>query len=532
MAPSDSQTDARSATLAKAPRPRRRDDARTGRTPLPSDVVTDATRRVRVVALIYAASFLAAGPLSALASPAARETFFSTPLRWAPSTISIAVALLVVVASLRPRLAPRTVLAIGLVFEVVGSYGLASSRYLDASMQPSGPVVSWVAVWILVFATIVPSPPRQAVLAALASATAVPAMLAIGLMRQDPSAPVVGPALRAFVPYLIVVALAYLTARIVYRLGTEIAHARALGSYRLVERLGQGGMGEVWRAEHALLARPAAIKLIRAAGHDRAGATELKALFEREAHATASLRSPHTIQLYDFGLTDEGTFYYAMELLEGFDLHSLVERFGPLPAERTVYLLLQVCHSLGEAHARGLIHRDVKPANIYVCRYGRDADFVKVLDFGLVKPTGDTASTTELDLTMATVARGTPAFMAPEQAMGDRPADTRADLYALGCLAYWLVTGRHVFQGRGALDTIVKHVQAVPDPPSRHSPRPLPPGFDDLVLACLAKSPDDRPPTADDVAVRLRALPLAAAWTAADADAWWHTAAPTARTAS
>jgi serine/threonine-protein kinase len=255
-----------------------------------------------------------------------RPAFFASALRWSSSVAGIATALAVVLASINPRLQAKTILAIGLLFEVVGAYGIAAARYLDPSTQPAdAPTVSWVAVWILVFATIVPSPPRRAVLAALGAATAVPAMASAGVLLRDGVAPPFGFAIRTFVPYLLVVALAYIGARVVYRLGTELTHARDLGSYRLVERLGQGGMGEVWRAEHHLLARAAAIKLIRATANE-SQAAELRARFELEAQAIASLRSPHTVQLYDFGVTDDGSFYYVMELLDGFDLHTLVQR--------------------------------------------------------------------------------------------------------------------------------------------------------------------------------------------------------------
>ena len=227
-------------------------------------------------------------------------------------------------------------------------------------------------------------------------------------------------------------------------------------------------------------------------------------------------------------MTDEGSFYYVMELLDGFDLQTLVERFGPVPVERALHVLAQVCHSLGEAHTHGLIHRDIKPANVFVCRYGREVDFVKVLDFGLVKPLSDDQSTrtTRVELTAAHVARGTPAFMAPEQAIGDRPVDTRADLYALGCLAYWLVTGQRVFEGHTAIDTLVKHAHAAPSAPSQRTELAIPGSFDDLVLACLAKDPAARPQTADEVAERLSAIRGLPPWTQARANAWWQLHAP------
>src|SRR4030095_16675186 len=190
--------------------------------------------------------------------------------------------------------------------------------------------------------------------------------------------------------------------------------------------------------------------------------------FEREAQATASMRSPHTIELYDFGIADDGSFYYVMEFLDGFDLQALIDKFGPIPAERAVHLLAQVCDSLAEAHAEGLIHRDVKPANVYVCRHGREVDFVKVLDFGLVKSQNDTFGRS-VTLTQATSIGGTPAFMPPEQVLGNRPVDSRSDIYAVGCLAYWLVTGNLVFTGRTPMEIMMQHAQAKPVPPSKRT---------------------------------------------------------------
>jgi serine/threonine-protein kinase len=495
------------------------------RSSLPADVAADAARRLRAVALLYAAVFFIVGPVTALSSsPADRQAFFTSVLRVGPSLLSIVTALLVA-ASTHPRanLAPRTVLTIGLLFEVVGSYGIAAARYLDPAQQAIVPPgVSWVAVWILLFATTIPNPPRQALAAAVASATAVPvtAVISAALRGGETPAEMWALGLQLFLPYLLVALVAYVAARVVYRLGTELSHARELGSYRLVERLGHGGMGEVWRAEHQLLARPAAIKLIRSAASDPE-ADELVARFEREAQVTSSLRSPHTIQLYDFGVAEDGAFYYVMELLDGVDLHALVERFGPVPIERAIHLLIQVCDSLAEAHERGVVHRDVKPANIYVCRYGREVDFIKVLDFGLVKPVDGAIDATQPEISAVHGARGTPAFMAPEQALGNRPLDARTDLYAVGCLAYWLVTARPVFAGATPIDTIVKQVHAVPDPPSRHAA--VGAEFDDLVMACLAKDPDERPPSADALGARLHAMPRGADWTPARAREWWDT---------
>jgi eukaryotic-like serine/threonine-protein kinase len=507
------------------------DETRGHHTPLPADVLSDAARRVGIVALLYACVFFVVGPVMALLSASERQAFFASGLRWGPATISIGAALLLAAASRSSGVTSRQVLTLGLGFEVIGSYGIAAARYLDPNPQAASmPSVSWVAVWILLFATAIPSPPRRALAAALASATAVPVVTAIAIARGDASAPgsPLTYALRILVPYAVVAVLAYVAARVVYRLGAELTHARELGSYRLVERLGQGGMGEVWRAEHQLLVRPAAIKLIRGTDERRTPEEwrELRARFEREAQVTSTLRSPHTIQLYDFGVTEDGAFYYVMELLDGFDLQALVERFGPVPVDRAIHFLTQICDSLAEAHHFGLVHRDIKPANVYVCRYGRAVDFIKVLDFGLAKPVDPDRGTTEVSLTGTHAARGTPAFMSPEQALGARSLDARADLYALGCLAYWLVTGKPVFQGQTPLETIVKHVQTPPEPPSRQTDLPIPAGFDDLVLACLAKNRDDRPADASDVACRLRRLADGGAWTDPRARAWWNEHAP------
>jgi len=324
-------------------------------------------------------------------------------------------------------------------------------------------------------------------------------------------------------PYMICVAMAYVGARVVYNLGADVSRAHELGSYRLIERLGRGGMGEVWRASHRLLARPAAIKFIRPEAIAGVNAGEAKMMlrrFELEARSTASLTSAHTVDLYDFGVTDDGRFYYVMELLDGFDCEDLVRRFGAIPPARVVHLLAQICESLDEAHTKGLIHRDVKPANIYVCRNGNRFDFVKVLDFGLVAHRGS-PETQETRLTHPDQAIGTPQFMPPEVALG-KEVDGRTDLYALGCVAYWLATGRNVFDGESLFDVVSKHLHANPDPPSRHAPHGLPPELNALILECLEKEPDRRPRTARELARKLRGVPLADRWGDEQAEAWWE----------
>jgi serine/threonine-protein kinase len=310
---------------------------------------------------------------------------------------------------------------------------------------------------------------------------------------------------------------------VVYALGAEVSRARELGSYRLVERLGEGGMGEVWRAQHRLLARPAAIKLIRPLldGDGRSGVSEdAQRRFEREAQVIARLRSPHTVDLFDFGIAADGGFYYVMELLEGLDAETLVRRTGPIPAARAIYLLRQVCHSLSEAESCGLVHRDIKPANIFLCRYGEEYDFVKVLDFGIVKPTQDTEET-GLALTREMSIHGTPAYIAPEQALGDANLDGRADIYATGCVAYWLITGQLVFDAPTPMALLLHHTQTPPVPPSARTELPIPEALDGLILSCLAKDRALRPQSARELSRRLAAIEGANAWTEDLARDWW-----------
>jgi hypothetical protein len=491
---------------------------------LPSDLESQSARRLRIVALLYAFVFFVSDPVTAFLSPGEWDIFVSGVLQWGPSAVSIATALLVAAVTGSKRLDVGTVLLLGLIFEVVGSFGIAAAQYVEVDGYETAPPwgLSWVAVWMLSFTVIIPSPPRWALCAALASASAVPLVVGVVIQTYGTRVPITAQSffIHIALPYLLVVLIAYVGARVVYGLGTQLKRARELGSYRLIHRIGHGGMGDVWLAQHRLLVRPAAIKLMRPESFGVGRGSELAARFEREAQATSSLRSPHTIQLYDFGVADDGTFYYVMELLEGCDLQVLVERFGPVPPERAIHLLKQVCHSLAEAHGQGLIHRDIKPANVHVCRYGRDVDFVKVLDFGLVKPQADSAST-QLDITAAHATRGTPAFMAPEQVVGDRPIDGRSDLYAVGCLGYWLVTGQLVFAGRTAMEVMLQHVQAKPEPPSRRTELDIPESFDALILACLEKDPDDRPPTADAVAARLNPIETRSTWSTERARQWW-----------
>ena len=510
---------------------------------LPPDLLRDTRQRLRAIALLLAFVFLMADFVAAfVAGPDSVEHLFSRPALWLPGAVSIVIALAVALVCGRPSIPAHTLVNLGLVFEVVTSFGIAAAEYphvyAPMQYQPGeygGLGLSWVSVWVLLFTVVVPTPPRKAVVAALASASAVPITIAGAMSRADRLA-IAFTAREFFVafvlPYLLVVLMAYVGARVVYRLGTAISRARELGSYRLVRPLGQGGMGEVWLARHRMLARPAAIKLVKpevlGASDPTVRETSI-ARFEREAQATASMRCPHTVDLFDFGVTDDGTFYYAMELLDGYDLDTLVDRFGPVPPERAIHLLRQVCHSLAEAHERGLIHRDVKPANIYACRYGRDLDHVKVLDFGLVKTR---QGADDPRLTRQHTAGGTPAHMAPEQALGEDAVDGRTDLYAVGCVAYWLVTGRLVFESDSPLGMMADHARTPPIPPSKKTDLEIPADLERVIMRCLEKDPADRPQTADELAAALAACERARAWTRARAEEWWELHGPPASATS
>ncbi len=492
---------------------------------LPADLLSQAAARLRVLALLYASVFFMAGVLPALVFD--RALFLGSLVQWVPSAIGIAVALLLALVIRSPRVSLPTAMGLGLAFEIVSSYAIAAAEFADpmALETHRGFLgLSWVAVWVVLFTVVVPTSPRRAVLAALASVSAVPVVIGLVLasgrvsVRLDPAMFFLG----VVFPYLLVVAMAYVGARVVYNLGTELKRARELGSYRLEAKLGQGGMGEVWRARHRMLARPAAIKLIRpsfAGGGAGAVSADAARRFEREAQVIARLRSPHTVDLFDFGIAEDGSFYYAMELLEGLDADAMVRRFGPVPAERAIHVLRQVCHSLSEAQSCGLVHRDIKPANIFLCRYGEEYDFVKVLDFGIVGQVrtpeeGGTLHTGDNAL------HGTPAFMAPEQAMGIE-VDGRADIYAVGCVACWLLTGQFVFAAETPVGLLLQHAQAPPAPPSARTQLPIPPALDDLVLSCLAKEPADRPQSARELSLRLAEVEGGSAWTEDRARAWW-----------
>jgi len=363
-----------------------------------------------------------------------------------------------------------------------------------------------------------PAAPRRPPWAALGVAASVAAVAALALLAERLPSSAVLAGLVAGGALLGVSSAAMRFGRVRARLQREVEDARHLGNWRLAECLGRGGMGEVWRADHVFLPQPAAVKFIRpealGAG-DPAAAQEVVRRFRREARAVASLTSPHTIQIFDFGITEDGRLCHVMEFLDGMDLETLVRRHGPLPPARAIHLLRQVCISLAEAHQAGLVHRDLKPANVYCCRKGIQHDFVKVLDFGMVADLDG-----RVDGERTADAGGTPSYVAPEIVTG-KGCDARSDIYSLGCVAYFLLTGETVFGGATVREKIAHHVHTRPTPPSKAAPHPVPRDLDLAVLACLAKSPDDRPRSAAEVSRRLAACDVGPAWTPGTAMQWW-----------
>src|SRR6188768_3828351 len=408
-------------------------------------------------------------------------------------------------------------------------------------------------------------------------ATIMPEALILSALHQHQQKSTVAAALAT----LIATGMAWLFARHILRTRREAAVARAeareavaraqeLGSYRLVEMLGKGGMGEVWRAEHRLLVRQAAIKLISMGEDAGLDANEVQERFRREAQSLATLRSRNTIELFDYGVTADGTCFYVMELLDGMDLETLVDKYGPQPAARVIDFLIQACNSLAEAHDAGLVHRDIKPANLYVCRVADEVDVIKVLDFGLVRAAMNKTSerppalpgpgqagqetksgvhegpprsvfnyeesVTDADdgvgqerLTQVGQAMGTPAYMAPEQALGYE-LDGRADLYALGCIGFYLLSGRLLFERNGSLPMMMAHINEPPPEFKNRIATFMPAELTTLLLQCLGKKPSQRPSDARALAAALKAIqiPPANEWSEPQAQAWWATRRPKA----
>ena len=435
----------------------------------------------------------------------------------------IVISIGLIVVSRRPNLPASRLVDLALAYEVLLALGIG----IVNQWTPNSVGLSWIVVVILMHPLIVPAPPAKVFLASLAAASMDFVGLAVSGARGSelPQLPVM---LWTYLPNYLCVVLALVPSRVRLRMEQHRAMARQLGSYQVGEMLSRGGMGEVYRAEHRMLVRPAVVKIIRPLALDDIDEEARRRIlerFHREAKVTAGLRSPHTVEVFDYGVARDGTLYYVMEFLEGLDLEVLVKKFGPVPPERAVHILLQVCDSLAEAHERGLIHRDIKPSNVCLSHYGSRVDFAKVLDFGLARLADRSGA--DVQLTSENTVLGTPAFMAPEQIVGEPPIGPWTDLYALGCVAYWLVTGQLVFEGRREVEVLSHHVSTSPVPPSRRSELPIPESLERAILTCLEKNPGDRPPSADALAGLLTAsLERVAPWTAERAQQWWDQHAP------
>jgi serine/threonine protein kinase len=421
----------------------------------------------------------------------------------------------------------ETLLDIGIIFQVYVSFAIAM---LETSMPIKNDVVlghSAVAIWLSICGLVLPNVPAKAGIAAVLSASMWPAAYFFNAWLYGFEVlPASRLAVWMFPNYMMAIWMVILNKRM-FRMQIKQARAEELGSYQLDYLIGKGGMGEVWRARHKMLARDAAIKLIRPdvlAGVNARQENIMRKRFEREARATASLRSPHTVALFDFGRTKEDTFYYVMELLDGIDLQSLVERYGPLHPGRVAHILMQAAESLEEAHRAGLVHRDIKPRNLILAKLGLQYDFTKVLDFGLVKSNMvKDASLMSLD----GVATGTPAYLPPEIALGESQIDGRADLYSLGCVAYFLLTGQLLFNETNPTALALAHVQKTVVPLSERTELPIPLALEMIVMQLLEKKPENRLKSAQELQRRLRAIASdLPPYTQEDAANWWHTNLP------
>lgn len=380
-----------------------------------------------------------------------------------------------------------------------GILALVNTLVARAILVPSEPRTTW---WLGVAASV---PTIAVSYALLAGPDAI----------RDPATPVWVATAYQGLWCVVAVVVSTVTSRVIYGLQREVREARRLGQYTLEEKIGAGGMGEVFRASHSFLRRPTAIKLLR---RETAGEKSI-ARFEREVQLTSRLTHPNTIAIYDYGRTPDGVFYYAMEFLPGITLDDLVHTDGPQPHGRTIHILRQVCASLTEAHGIGLIHRDIKAANVILCERGGVYDVAKVVDFGLVK---EVESVGGISLSGANIITGTPTYLSPESIRTPERVDGRTDIYSLGVLAYYLVTGQHVFEGENFLEICGHHLHTRPVPPSLRTSCPVPGDLETVILSCLEKDPAGRPGDVRTLSLLLGRCRDAGAWDERKAEAWWR----------
>jgi eukaryotic-like serine/threonine-protein kinase len=484
-----------------------------------SGIADEASGRIGTLAMLTAVTVVGASILHHTLSPeiaAAQQT----PLFRLSALFLVLAAAGLAALQRSAILTSQDLLDLGLVFEVGGALALS---LMENAIPLSGTLdrgYTNVAPWIAICVMVIPNRPWKSITAAIASAATLPCghLLAAQILGY-PAMPwnrLAGYTLSA----AIVAGWTPIISIRLHRMREDLSHARDFGSYHLERLLGRGGMGEVWFARHRLLRRDAAVKLVLPRFLETLGPLarrQAQRRFEQEAQAIASLSSPHTVAIYDFGAAENGSLYYAMEHLLGLNAEELVDRYGAQPAGRVIAFLMQAIESLEEAHESDLVHRDVKPSNIFIARLGKRTDFVKVLDFGLVKalsPMGGATATT------GSLVAGTPAFMAPEQVRGEE-VDARTDIYGLGCVAYFLLTGSVVFDRTSAMAMAMAHVSQPPEPPSLRSEIPVPASLDLVVMACLAKDPKDRPQSTAELRTMLDACTDVPHWSQDDANRWW-----------
>ena len=472
----------------------------------------------RVLTLLFGALYVAGLVITPFLLP---ETFVAVHLQ-PPKLAHLAFALVSFAVwrfARRPG-APRwlvtgadVVLPVGVPI-VVGFVARTVSTWSGLFFVP----LLFAAILLVLRAALVPSPPaRTAIVGALSS---VPVVLSIRVLAAaDPHLPAaLGEnlvAIGATVFCIALVSASVVVSRVIYGLHDEIRNVRRLGQYVLGELIGEGGMGSVYRAEHSMLRRPTAVKVL---SPERAGQESI-ARFEREVKLTARLTHPNTVAIYDYGRTRDGLFYYAMEFLDGLSLEELVKKFGPQQPGRVVHILMQAAGALAEAHALGLIHRDVKPANILFCERGGTPDTVKLVDFGLVKSLEPGVAPT---LTHTDAITGTPQYLAPESITDPSHVDHRVDLYGLGGVAYYLLTGRPPFEGSSMIEICGHHLHTPPVPPSDFTKDPIPPDLEAIVLRCLSKKPEDRPSGAQELYESLVECARTSPWKLAEAKSFWR----------
>jgi tRNA A-37 threonylcarbamoyl transferase component Bud32 len=483
----------------------------------PADILRASRQRVKIAALLGTAAhalFLAVeGSVLAMSPLERRIDVIQDGLAL---VMCGTLALIAGFSTLGDRRVLRAALAVQVLLSALISIADPWAAFLRTGHVPG---LTWVVPIVILFPLLVPVRPRLTLAVSSLCAATMPAGLAVlasaGLVTVR-----AGDFVSAILAGVVAVGIGSVAARTVYGAGGQIAAARRVGSYELEELIGRGGAGEVRKARHLLLARPAAVKLILPESLQGEREARDKALerFTREAQVTADLTSPSTVRLYDFGVTDEQSLYYVMELLPGSNLLHFVYQYGALEPRRVVHLLQQACHSLGEAHARGLIHRDVKPSNLFLCSLGRDLDVIKVLDFGLSRPA---AQPGVASLTREGAHPGTAGYMAPEQIFG-LPISPATDLYALGCVAYWLLAGATPFDAEDSGELLRLHAQVDPPPLSRPGRPAVPARLEALVMRCLAKDPKARPQDADRLREELLASIEGPAWSQSEAKAWWE----------